>query len=316
MPSPIDLRQLQHAVLLADELHFGRAAERAFLSQSAFSRSIAALEQAAGARLFDRGPSFVKPTTAGECVIARGRRLLSGSADLLRELALLRAGDLGDIVVGAGPYSGASLMAAAVADLQNAHPAVRVKIVVTHSLGLLKQLLNEELDFFLAEMRELPAHENCVVQPLGTGTGAMMCRSEHPLAGRKGLTLADLRGERFATVHIPAAVSRQLASMISPGHRGELALALECDSVIVLREYALGADAIVLAPEDVLGVELESGRMRRLRIRELEALGSRTPLRMELGLVHLRERTPSTSVRILMDLVTRRAKSQLIAPCL
>lgn len=314
MPSSIDLRQLRHAVLLADELHFGRAAERAFLSQSAFSRSIAALEQAAGARLFDRGPGFVKPTTAGECVVARGRRMLSASADLQRELALLQAGDLGDIVVGAGPYSGASLMAAAVADLQNAHPGVHVKMVVTHSLGLLNQLLNEEVDFFLADRRELPEHESCVVQLLGTATGAMMCRTEHPLVGRKDLCMADLRGERFATVHLPVAVSRQLASMISPGQKGGLALALECESVVVLREYALGVDAIVLAPEDVMGVELESGRMRRLRIRELEALGPRTPLRMELGLVHLRERTPSMSMRILMDLVTLRARSQLIAP--
>lgn len=314
MPVSIDLRQLQHAVFLADELHFGRAAERAFLSQSAFSRSIASLEQAAGARLFDRGPGFVKPTVAGECVIARGRRMLSGSADLLRELALLGAGDLGDLVVGAGPYSGASLMASAVAKLHSAHPAVRVKLVITQSLGLLKQLLDEELDFFMADIRELPGSEQCIVAPLGTGTGAVMCRAEHPLVGRTDLSLADLRQERFASVHLPPSVSRQLASLIQPGHAGEMALALECESVGVLREYALGTDAIVFAPEDVFGVELESGRMRRLRIREFDALGARTPLRMELGLVRLRDRTPSMSMQILTDLVAELARAQLLAP--
>ncbi len=314
MSSPFDLRQLQHAVFLADELHFGRASDRACLSQSAFSRSIASLEQKAGVRLFDRGPGFVKPTVAGDCVIERAKRMLSSSTDLLRELNLLSSGDLGDIVVGAGPYSGASLMASAVAELQSAHPSVRVKMVITQSLGLLKQLLDEELDFFMSDTRELPANENCIVEPLGSAIGAMMCRAEHPLACKPDLALADLCTERFAAVHLPASVSRQLGALILPGQNKALELALECESVVVLREYALGTDAIVFAPEDVMGVELESGRMCRLRIKELEALGSSTPLRMELGLVRLRDRTPSRSMRTLMDLVWSCARSQLIAP--
>ena len=77
--------------------------------------------------------------------------------------------------------------------------------------------------------------------------------------------------------HLPASVSRQLGALILPGQNKALELALECESVVVLREYALGTDAIVFAPEDVMGVELESGRMCRLRIKELEALGSVRP---------------------------------------
>jgi DNA-binding transcriptional LysR family regulator len=55
MPSAPKLRHLEHLVLLADELHFARAAERACLSQSAFSRSIQALEDTLGLRLVDAG---------------------------------------------------------------------------------------------------------------------------------------------------------------------------------------------------------------------------------------------------------------------
>lgn len=51
----IELRQLGHLVMLADELSFTRAAIRANLSQTAFSRSIGSLEKRLGVRLFDRG---------------------------------------------------------------------------------------------------------------------------------------------------------------------------------------------------------------------------------------------------------------------
>ena len=65
MEIALNLRQLQHLLLLADELHFARASERAFLSQSAFSRSIQALEESVGLRLFDRDLRLVRPTPSG-----------------------------------------------------------------------------------------------------------------------------------------------------------------------------------------------------------------------------------------------------------
>jgi hypothetical protein len=59
-------------VLLADELHFALAAGRTFLSQLAFSRSIAALEETAGLRLFDRGRGYLRLTGTGESPAVHG----------------------------------------------------------------------------------------------------------------------------------------------------------------------------------------------------------------------------------------------------
>jgi DNA-binding transcriptional LysR family regulator len=61
----IDLRRLMPLVALDDERHFARAAQRVHLSQPAFSRSIQALEDEMGERLFDRDTAVVKPTPAG-----------------------------------------------------------------------------------------------------------------------------------------------------------------------------------------------------------------------------------------------------------
>jgi DNA-binding transcriptional LysR family regulator len=309
---PLNLRQLHHVVLLADEQHFGRAAERAFLSQSAFSRSIAVLEETVDLRLFDRGAGFVRLTAAGERMVARARRMLSASRDLSRELDSLRSGDLGDLSVGAGPYSGGSLMAGALADLHAQHPSVQVQLEIGRALELQQQLLDERIDFFLADLSELLPHKQCVIEPLGTGPGALYVRAAHPLAQRRAINLRELRDQPFASVHVPSPHAQRIAAALGVDAHSALPLSLRCESVYVLREYALQHDVIISAPWETFALEIAAGRMCQLQVPELDALGARTPLRMELGLVWLRARTPSPAVGMLADLLRARAAASLV----
>lgn len=311
--TPLNLRQLQHAVLLADEAHFGRAAERAFLSQSAFSRSIAALEEQVAMRLFDRGPSFVRLTPHGERVVARARRLLASSTDLSRELELLRSGDLGDVVVGAGPYSGASLMAPAVAELHVQHPQVLVKVEIGQSLVLQQLLLAEQIDFFMADLSELPDHEQCQVERLGSMPGSLYARAQHPLAQQRSVPLAALRGQRFASVHLPLPLARRLGAMLGADTTGMLPLALECESALVLREYLLRHDVLVSAPQGFFALEVAAGHLCELHVPELRGQGAQAPsLRMDLGLVWLADRTPSPAMELLTRILRTHAQAALL----
>ncbi|WP_229219014.1 LysR family transcriptional regulator [Rugamonas brunnea] len=309
----LKLRQLSHLVLLADELHFARAAERAFLSQSAFSRSIGALEEETGMRLFDRGPHFVSPTPAGQHVIDRARRLLSSSHDLSREIAMLRSGDLGNIAVGAGPFSGIALMPSALAELRRRHPRVQAKLVISDAWSLLQQLRDEKLDFFLAEMQGIPANELLAVKPLGRLTGAFFCRAAHPLANQSGLRLADLAGASFVAVHMPTELRRVLGKLIAADEHGELPIAVECESLAILREFVLASDVVLVATERAMQMELAAGTIRKLQVLDIEAPGEPTPLATNFGMVSLRDRTPTTASNILMGLVQAEA-AKVLAP--
>lgn len=307
----LNLRQLKHVVLLAEESHFGRAAARACLSQPAFSRSVAALEESIGMRLFDRGPGYVRLTSTGTQVMARARRLLSSSMDLSRELALLRSGDLGDITVGSGPFSGPTLMAGAIAQLQAAHPSVKVRLEIGSPLALQHLLLDEKMDFFLADQSELTGHPQCRVEPLGTAIGGLYVRPEHPLAAQEQVTLSQVKRHPLASVHVPAPLSRKLAQVFCSDETGLLSLAMECENALVLREYALQNNAVVLAPQDVFTLEVAARRLHRLHVPELDGQGERTPLRMHLGLIWLQDRTPSAAAEILASAV-RQVASRLL----
>ncbi|MCE3552398.1 LysR substrate-binding domain-containing protein [Pseudonocardia sp. RS11V-5] len=72
----MEIRQLRYAVTLADQLHFGRAAEREHIVQSALSQQIRRLEREIGARLFDRNTHQVSLTLAGRVFIAEAQRIL------------------------------------------------------------------------------------------------------------------------------------------------------------------------------------------------------------------------------------------------
>lgn len=314
MKTPLKLLQLQHLILLADELHFARAAERAFLSQSAFSRSIQALEESSGLRLFDRSLRHVKPTPAGERVIARARRLLSSATDLRRELDLLRSGDLGDVAVGAGPFSGLVLMPRVLAQLHQQHPDVRVRLDINDWATLLQHLTGEKLDFFMAEMRELPTSDEWWVEPLGVLTGGLYCRAGHPLAGRQSIGAGRLRGARFASVHMPEMLNRTLTMLLASDAKDVLPIALECESPQILRDFVACTDVIMLAPAQAVEAELRAGILTELTVREIVEMGAKTPLRTELGLVRQRDRTPTPASEILMSLLCEHAKATLL-PC-
>ena len=68
------------------------------------------------------------------------------------------------------------------------------------------------------------------------------------------------------------------------------------------------------APQDVLALDVAGGRPRRLPVPEFDRLGRRTPLRMELGLLWLRDRTPSAVAMQLADPVRERAHATLWPP--
>jgi len=112
----IELRQLRYFVAVAEELHFGRAAERLHMSQSPLSRAIRELERDLGAVLFVRTTRRVELTEAGAVLLAGSRRALAELDGALADARRFAQADRGVLGVGYGPFSAdtASLIAEAV----------------------------------------------------------------------------------------------------------------------------------------------------------------------------------------------------------
>src|ERR1700733_8541772 len=103
----IELRQLRYFVVVAEELHFGKAAERLHMSQSPLSRSIRELERGLGVVLFVRTTRRVELTPAGSLLLERARRALAEIDGAVAEARCLTGSGDGVLRLGHGPFNGA-----------------------------------------------------------------------------------------------------------------------------------------------------------------------------------------------------------------
>src|SRR5690348_1006536 len=106
----MQLRQLEHFESVYRLRSFTRAAQEQYLSQSALSRSIQALEDELGQRLFDRTTHEVEPTDAAEALIGHAVDAVSSANVMVETARLLRDGDGGAVAIGTGPYPAQPLM--------------------------------------------------------------------------------------------------------------------------------------------------------------------------------------------------------------
>ena len=282
----VDLKRLGHLVALADERHFARAAERVHLSQPAFSRSIQSVERDVGMRLFDRETGDVKPTPAGAFLIERARRLLFDARCLQRDAALYRDSELGDTAFGAGPFPAATIMPRVAIALRLEYPRVGLRLEMNNWQLLLERLLAEDIEFFVADVRDLPLDAKLQVSPLGRQSAHLYARSGHPLAGRAS-TFAQAWGFGLAATRLPTPMKGLIARLIGlPA--GELpVLALECDDMALLRTLALSTDTVIAASDAGLRDDVQAGSLVRLAIEDLPDVYA------EMGVVTLVNRTPS-----------------------
>lgn len=175
---------------------FSKAAERLGYTQSAVSRQIALMEQAAGQPLFERQARGVQPTEAGRVVVRRAEAVL-GELDAARcDLEDLGAGPPGRVRVGAFSTAMAALVPRAIAAFVGKEPRAQVPLREGMSPGLLASVAKGRLDLAVVTAPErlpdrvelLPILEDPLFVAIAPG---------HPLAGRSSVTTAELRGERW-----------------------------------------------------------------------------------------------------------------------
>jgi DNA-binding transcriptional LysR family regulator len=190
----MDLHHLRCFVAAAEELHFGRAAQRLDMLPSALGRFIRLLEEDLGTRLMTRTTRSVALTDDGAVLLREARALLA-QADVLAAKFRTRGRKRAAIVrVGAIDSAAAGLLPKLLHDFRKRRPDVTVQLVEDKTVRLLPRLLSGRLD--LAFVRP-PDHPNKRLEFLFLfrETPVVAVADHHPLASRKRVTIADLDGE-------------------------------------------------------------------------------------------------------------------------
>ncbi|MFI6373447.1 LysR family transcriptional regulator [Streptomyces sp. NPDC050546] len=186
------IQQLQLFLLLAEELHFGRAARRAFMAQPTFSRHITALEERLGVAVVDRTTRRVVLSTAGEALVGRARTVVEAAEELRREAESQANAAAGRIVIGSfEAITSMDPIPAVLEELRENFPQVEVD-VVRMGFDSGPAVLRGEVD---AAFLFLPVPDGVQTLALAGGPRCVAMADGHPLASRDAVTLADLADE-------------------------------------------------------------------------------------------------------------------------
>lgn len=194
----MEFRHLRYFLVLAEELHFGRAARRLAISQPPLSLNIQQLEASVGARLFSRNSKQVSLTAAGQAFVPAARALMEQAAlaaSHARDVAQGMAGSLTIGFAGTLLYSG---LPAILARFQASHPLLRVLLKELSSSEQLIDLAHERLDLGFVHTTRVPPGLSQVLVSSQPFVGCLP--AGHALAGQRSLPLKLLQGEAFAVV--------------------------------------------------------------------------------------------------------------------
>ena len=263
-----DLRQLRHFVALAEHGHFARAAEAVNLSQPALSRSIQALEANLDCSLLDRQSRGFSLTAHGQLVLEHARCLLAGSHALSNAVSQLGNLETGELRIGAGPYPAARLVPRAVAQFSQRHPRVFVHLLIDNWNNLRQRLLDDVIELFVADIRELQDDDKLQIVALQNSPGVIICRPGHPLLSINNLQPSDLARFPLAGAQMPREVAQSLRQLSGNEH----SLSIECDNFMVLKALVMDSDVLSMAPLDVVSDEIGNGQLATVHM-------SQTPMK-------------------------------------
>src|SRR3984893_13342195 len=149
----LKLKDLRYLVAVADQRHFGRAAARCFVSQPTLSAQLKKLEQSLGVQLIERAPNNVSLTPAGEQIVARARRILEASDEVVA-LARTQRGPLaGTLSLALLPTIGPYLLPRVLPAIKKSLPRLELRLYEHQTAPRREKLRGGERDVGIPPLR-------------------------------------------------------------------------------------------------------------------------------------------------------------------
>lgn len=292
----MNLRQLQHFVVLAETCNMHQGSVRLNLSQPALSKSIRTLEEQLGVLLFERLARGLKLTPVGVWLLSRSASLLADAKRLRAEIDLIKRQADSLVQVAAGTVLCAALMPASLARLREVAPSLRAVVLAGYWDDQRTMLLRDEIDFLVADARELEDVAAFHLAYLPPEPVAVFVRTGHVLAGRSGLALPEVaQYDAAALTRMPRELERALEDY--PALTARPPALVSSNDFGLLRALATRQDLLLYAPANAVADLVARGDLVAL---DVQLPG---PLQTRFAIVWRRGRGLSPAAEILKQTI-------------
>lgn len=191
----MELRHFEAFVAVAEELHFGRAAQKLHIAQPALSQMIRSLEKELGVRLFDRTTRRVRLTASGEAMLEPAHAIGTQVDGAKRIARAAQDGAVGRVRIGFGGTSGYSILSLIAREVAARQPGISLELNPQMYCGEAAQALRDgEMDLAVVSP---PAPAGIDVHVIRQETVMVAVPITHRLADEEEISMSDLAGEPF-----------------------------------------------------------------------------------------------------------------------
>jgi LysR family transcriptional regulator, hydrogen peroxide-inducible genes activator len=290
----MNLKDLKYLVALADTGHFGRAAERTFVSQPTLSAQLKKLEEFLGVKLIERQPKNVQLTEVGKQVVARARRMVTEGEEIIA-LARNNADPLaGKLKVALIPTIGPYLLPRVMQKIRKALPKLGLMLYEHQTEALLNRLRGGEIDMGIIALPA--AQDGLESRELYREAFTVALPQSHPLTMKETIKIQDLKGQTLLLLEDGHCLRDQALEVCSRVDVRE-AEDFRATSLETLRQMVVAGLGITLLPE--LAVESPFGSQRGLTVRQFT---KPAPTRT-VGAVWRKSSTRSQAIGAVCDVV-------------
>src|SRR4051812_17336374 len=275
---------------------FTRAAELNFVSQSAVSQQVRALERRFERRLVERGGGLgVEPTAAGRLLYEEGKLILARLRALEAELREPGGAMAGTVRVATVYSVGLHALPPHVKQFLREHPKVQIQVEYSRTDRVVEACLSGHIDLgIVAFPTRRPQLE---VISLREEELVVVVSPEHRLARRQTATFASLRGEAFVAFDRSVPTRRAIDRALRR-HRVTVQITTEFDNIETIKRSVEAGLGVSIVPEDTVRNEVRAGTLVAL------PLGDERLMR-PVGIIHRRRHELSAPARAFADLLVR-----------
>jgi DNA-binding transcriptional LysR family regulator len=291
--SRLKTRQLLLLVALAEHGNIHKASQSLSMTQPAASKLLKDLEDALGVSLFDRLPRGMRATWYGETMIRHARVALGSLNQAHDELEAAKAGQFGQVYVGAIAAPGLTLLPAAVATVKLEHPNLQIALHIESSDVLIERLNLGKLDILVARLFAQHDKSQLRYEMLTEEPVCAVARPGHPLLSKRDPALRDTVGLGWIVPPSGSVLRHRFDLMFQEAGLLEPVNVIETASLMFTTKMLQQTDMVSVLASDVARYYADHGM--------LAILPMPMPCQMDaFGIITRRDRLLSPAAKVML----------------
>lgn len=233
----MNTRQIEYFLAVAEELSFTRAAEKMYVSQTAITQQIRALEELMGVQLFYRTKKKVSLTPAGLLFQTEGRQILEHIETVFTHVRDASGGMSGSLEIGFANYAG-NILSNSLQEFHSRYPNIKMHFKACSPSVLLDRLTSGDLDLMFSPIFDPSVYRGCCLIKISEISLMAVLPASHPLAGKHYLREKDLAQQKLILACTPDSKIGEdrimIASFLKDGYQPDIVAKIEDVETILM----------------------------------------------------------------------------------